>query len=173
MSDAQHTEAHEGPIKSVKQLVTAVIAAFMLPVIAIILLANYVDFGGKKGAGSDSLSAEQVALRLQPVGNVAFKEAGSGALRTGEQLYTEKCAACHAAGALGAPKFGDAGAWGPRIGKGYDTLLTHAAKGFNAMPAQAAADTQEVELGRAVVYMANKAGASFAEPKAPEAAASK
>lgn len=166
-------EPHEGPIKTPQQLVGAVVAAFVIPVLVIILLANFVSFGDKSGAGSDGMSEEAVARRLQPVGEIEFKEAGgSGAARSGEEVYTAKCAACHAAGALGAPKFGDAGAWGPRLGAGYEALLTSALKGKNSMPAQGGADASDLEIGRAVVYMANKGGAKFDEPAAPAAAAS-
>ncbi len=37
---------------------------------------------------------------------------------------------CVGAGVAGAPKFGDAAAWGPRIAQGADTLHTHALQGF-------------------------------------------
>ena len=40
------------------------------------------------------------------------------------------CMACHGAGVAGAPKIGDAAAWGPRIAKGADTLHKHAIEGF-------------------------------------------
>jgi hypothetical protein len=40
------------------------------------------------------------------------------------------------------------------------------------MGAQAGGEYSDVEIGRAVVYMANQAGAKFAEPQAPAAAAS-
>ena len=43
---------------------------------------------------------------------------------------------------------------------------------LGAMGAQGGGDFSEVEIGRAVVYMANKGGAKFDEPKAPAAAAS-
>jgi cytochrome c5 len=72
----------------------------------------------------------------------------------------------------GAPKFGDAGAWGPRITAGYEALLNSALKGKGAMAAQGGGDFSDTEIGRAVVYMANKGGAKFEEPKAPQAAAS-
>ena len=58
------------------------------------------------------------------------------ALKTGEQAYQLQCSACHAAGLVGAPKFGDAVAWAPRIATGYETLLNSALKGKNAMSAQ-------------------------------------
>jgi cytochrome c5 len=36
--------------------------------------------------------------------------------------------------------------------------------GKNAMPARGGSDANDVELTRAIVYMANKAGAGFKEP---------
>jgi cytochrome c5 len=88
-------------------------------------------------------------------------------LRTGEQVYKAQCAACHATGAAGAPKLGDAAAWGPRIKTGYDALLNSALKGKGAMAAQGGGEFSDLEIGRAVVYMANQGGAKFDEPKAP------
>lgn len=176
MSDAQHNEHeanHEGPIRTPKQLIGAVVASFVVPVVIIIMLANFVDFGGKAGAGSDGMSAEAVARRIQPVGSIVVKDAsGPAVLRAGEEVYKAQCAACHATGAAGAPKIGDAGAWGPRVATGYEALLNSALKGKNAMGAQGGGEFSDVEIGRAVVYMANQGGAKFAEPAAPAAAAS-
>jgi len=165
--------SHEGPIRTPKQLVVAVVASFLVPIFAIILLVNYVDFGNKEGAGSTGLESEAVAKRLQRVGSVEIRDAnGPAVLRTGDQVFAAQCTACHTAGAAGAPKVGDAAAWGPRIKTGYDALLNSALKGKGAMGAQGGGDFSDVEVGRAVVYMANQGGAKFAEPKAPAAAAS-
>lgn len=178
MSDAQPTdhaahEVHEGPIKTPKQLVAAVVASFVVPIVVIILLINFVGFGNKTGAGSEGMSAEAVALRIQPVGSVVIKDASdAGSLKTGEQVYQAQCSACHAIGAVGAPKFGDEAAWAPRVKTGYEALLTSALKGKGNMTPQGGGDFSEFEIGRAVVYMANKAGGKLEEPKAPAAAAS-
>jgi cytochrome c5 len=88
-------------------------------------------------------------------------------MKSGEDVFKGQCAACHATGAAGAPKFGDSAAWGPRIKTGYPALLNSALKGKNVMPAQAGGEHEDLEIGRAVVYMANAAGAKFAEPAAP------
>ncbi|ARN74074.1 c-type cytochrome [Oceanicoccus sagamiensis] len=48
--------------------------------------------------------------------------------------YSKTCAVCHAAGAAGAPRTGDAAQWAPRMEKGMDTLVTSVDKGMNAMP---------------------------------------
>jgi cytochrome c5 len=106
------------------------------------------------------------------VGSIVLKDASAPTvLKTGEQVYTVQCAACHATGAAGSPKFGDAAAWGPRIKTGYEALLTSALKGKGAMGAQGGGELSDLEIGRAVVYMANQGGAKFAEPAAPAAAA--
>jgi len=177
MSDPHDTATHddgphEGPIKTPKQLIVAVVASFLVPILAIILLVNYVDFGAKPGAGSDGLGPEAVALRLQPIGTVEIRDVNAPrVLRTAEQVYNGQCAACHAAGAAGAPKFGDAAAWAPRIATGYAALLNSALKGKGAMAAQGGGEYSDYEIGRAVVFMANKGGGNLAEPPAPAASA--
>ena len=171
--DAPHEMPHEGPIKTPKQLIVAVLASFIVPIIAIILLVNYVALDNKAGAGSDGLQAEAVAKRLQRVGSVEIRDAsGPAVLREGVQVYAAQCAACHNAGAAGAPKFGEAAAWTPRIATGYEALLTSALKGKGAMAAQGGGEFSDFEIGRAVVHMVNAAGGKMAEPKAPAAAAS-
>ena len=174
MSDTEHSEAnHEGPIKTPKQLIATVLASFIVPVVVIVMLVSYVDYGTKPAAGSEGLGAEAVAQRIQPVGSIEIKDrSGPVVLKTGEQVYTERCSACHAAGAAGSPKFGDEAAWAPRIKTGYEALLNSALKGKNAMAAQGGGEFSDVEIGRAVVFMANKGGAKFDEPKAPAAPAS-
>ena len=177
MSDTEHSEDgpegnHEGPIKTPKQLIAAVAASFLVPIVVIIMLINYVGLGARPGAGSEGLSPEAVARRIQPIGSIEIKDVSDTAtLKTGEQVFNTQCSACHATGAAGAPKFGDEAAWGPRIKTGYDALLASALNGKNAMPKQGGGDYSDVEIGRAVVYMANKAGAKFAEPAAPAASA--
>ena len=166
-------EAHAGPIRTPKQLIWAVIASFFVPIMVIILLVNFVDFGIKSGAGSEGLEAEAVAKRLQRVGSIELRDAANpAALRTGEQVYQGQCSACHATGLAGAPKFGDAAAWAPRVKTGYDALLGSALKGKGAMAAQGGGEFSDFEVGRAVVYMANQGGGKLAEPAAPAAAAS-
>jgi cytochrome c5 len=52
----------------------------------------------------------------------------------GEQVYNGLCAACHGAGVAGAPRVGDAAAWGPLAAKGLDALTASAISGKGAMP---------------------------------------
>ncbi len=175
MSDAHddQAESHEGPIKTPKQLITAVFLSFVVPVIVIVMLAVYVSSETRPAAGSDMLDREAIATRLQAVGRIEIKDGSEVAVvRTGEQLFNAQCTACHTSGAAGAPKIGDADAWGPRIKTGFDALLHSALKGKGAMPPQGGGDASDYEIARAVVYMANKGGAKFDEPPAPAAAAS-
>lgn len=168
----EHDAPHEGPIKTPKQLAVAVGFAFVAPVIIIILLANFVSSGSKPAAGSDAFGAEAVAARIQPIGSIELKDPNAvTTLKTGDQVFAAQCAACHTAGAAGAPKVGDAAAWAPRIKAGYAALLNSALKGKNNMAPQGGGDFSDLEIGRAVVYMANQGGAKFEEPKAPAAPA--
>ena len=109
------------------------------------------------------LGPEAVAMRIQKVGTVELASVG-GEAKSGEDVYKAQCSACHASGAIGAPKLGDAGAWGARIGKGYDALLTSALKGKGNMSAQGGGTFSDFEIGRAVVYMANNSGGKLPEP---------
>jgi len=167
MSNQHHEEDHTGPIKTPKQLLLAVLYSFVLPVFIIIGLVAYVTSGNKPQAGASN-EPEAIAARIQKVGAVEIKDANRAA-RSGEDVFKAQCSACHATGAAGSPKFGDAGAWGARIGKGYDALLTSALKGKGAMGPQSGGDFEDFEIGRGVVYMANAAGGKFTEPKKPEA----
>jgi cytochrome c5 len=165
--DDHHEANHEGPIRTPKQLIAAVIAAFVVPIATIVLLVIYVSSDPRSAAGSDGLAAQATAARIAPVGQVAVKDVSdASALKTGEQVFTAQCVACHGAGVAGAPKLGDATAWAPRIKTGYEALLASALKGKGAMGAQGGGDFSDLEIGRAVVHMANAAGAKFEEPKA-------
>lgn len=173
MSDA-HNE-HESVIRTPKQLVAAVVGFFAVTIFGIILLVQYVTTTKLTGAGSNSQAPEEVAARIAPVANEGFTLKDANApkvLQSGEAIYNSTCAACHGTGAAGAPKFGDAGAWGARIAQGYDTVVKHAIEGLRAMPAKGGnPDLDDVEVARAVVYMANHAGAKFKEPDVPAPAA--
>ncbi len=162
----QH-EAHTGPIRTPKQLLLTVFYSFVLPVIVIIGLVTYVGSHFKQSLGASSLP-ESIAARIQKVGTVEIRDANRP-LRAGEEVYKAQCSACHSSGAAGAPKFQDVGAWAARIKTGYEALLNSALKGKGAMGAQGGGEYNDIEIGRAVVYMTNAAGGKFAEPSAPAA----
>ena len=178
MSDSLE-EAHTGPIKTPKQLLIAVLFSFLVPVFAIIALVAYVS-AENKPAGDQAvekyvlggLTAQDlergVTERIRKVGTVEIRDANRP-LANGETVFKAQCTACHTAGVAGAPKFGDAGAWANRIKNGFDALVQSALKGKGAMPPQGGGDFNDVEVARAVAYMANAGGAKFAEPAAPAA----
>ena len=173
MSDA-HNE-HQSLISTPKQLIAAVAGFFLVIVIGIILLVIFATNDRLTGAGTNSQSAEAVQSRLRPVAEEGFTLVDANApkvLQAGNAVYAAVCAACHDSGAAGAPKLGDNGTWGARLAQGYDTLVKHAIEGIRAMPAKGGnPDLDDVEVARAVVFLANKSGASFKEPAAPAPAA--
>src|SRR5689334_15264671 len=128
MSDSTQEEAHTGPIKTPKQLLLAVFFSFVIPVFAIIGLVAYV-VAENKPAGSTQAESHMlggvtaqdvdkgVAERIRKVGMVEIRDANRP-LKSGEEVFKAQCTTCHTAGVVGAPKFGDAAAWAPRIRTG-------------------------------------------------------
>mgnify|MGYP003332654380 CR=1 FL=1 len=107
------------------------------------------------------LEMKKVMLLVASLGLLA-SQASFAADRSGEEVFKAVCTMCHSAGVAGAPKFGDKAAWKARIAQGTPVLYDHALKGIRAMPARGGnPDLTDVEVGRAVAYMANQSGASF------------
>jgi len=170
MSQNEHDSEHESPIKTPKQLIIVIALAFLVPILLIVLLSQFVANIRSVDMNSAAMSPDAVAKRLKPLGDLTFADAGGDAAKapkSGEEVYKLVCSACHASGAAGAPKFGDKSDWAPRLKQGQKTLLNSALKGKGAMPPRGGADSSDLEVERAVVYMANQAGANFKEPAAP------
>jgi len=165
MSANPHEEGHSGPIRNPKQFLVAVFLSFVIPVLVIIGLVMFVSSANKPGPGAGD-PAMAKAQRLQKVGHVEIRDANRP-LRGGEAVYNAQCAACHAAGAAGAPKFKDTAAWGPRLAHGFEAMVEAALKGKGAMAPQGGGEFNDTEIARGVVFMANAAGAKFDEPQAP------
>lgn len=112
-----------------------------------------------------------VAERIRPVAKLAVTGEDNSALAPakpeaaapaeelpGEQVYNMACVACHGAGVAGAPKYGDKGAWGPRVAKGIDTLHKHSIEGFQGQtgfmpPKGGRVDLADKSIMNAVDYM--------------------
>lgn len=182
MSEHADGGAHTGPIKNPKQLLVATLFSFIVPIFVIIGLVYFVVSAVKPAGSSDASAmalggvteqslAQGVAARLQKVGSVEIRDANRP-LANGETVFKAQCAACHGTGVAGAPKLGDAAAWGPRLGQGFNTLVEHALKGKGAMAPQGGGDFADLEIARAVAYLGNAGGGKFEEPAQPAAAAS-
>lgn len=55
-------------------------------------------------------------------------------LAVGKKIYQAHCSMCHATGAAGAPRYGDAKQWAGPIKRGLESLHHNALNGINAMP---------------------------------------
>ncbi|MCB6183398.1 c-type cytochrome [Leeia sp. TBRC 13508] len=144
-----------------------VVAGIVVAVAAVFLLAKLVISYNAGQANPDDMTAEAINARVKQVGELDAGEVVAAGAMTGKMVYEQVCFSCHKDGLIGAPKLGDAAAWGPRIAQGFDTLVKHAVEGFNGkMPAKGGnANLTDQEVARAVAYMANSGGAKFTEPK--------
>ena len=164
-----HEEEHTGPVKTPKQFLLMAFFSFVIPIFAIIGLVYYVTSANMPSSGAVNVE-KSVAQRIQKIGSVEIRDSNRP-LKSGAEVYAAQCVACHASGAAGAPKFGDVAAWAPRLKTGFEALWNAALKGKNAMGPQGGGDFNDVEIGRAVVYLTASAGGKFTEPAAPAAAA--
>ena len=108
---------------------------------------------------------EEIFGRIKPIGVLnapevmeAVAEAVPAGPRGGEEIFNSYCTACHAAAtaaALGAPGYGDAASWAPRIAKGIDALYESTYNGLNGvMPVRGTCmDCSDEELQATVDYM--------------------
>jgi cytochrome c5 len=167
-------DEHISPIKTPKQLAIVLALAFLVPIVLFLLLSQLVTGVRREDTGA---TEAQVLSRIKPVGEVTLAGATSPrASMSGEQVFQAVCKTCHEPGIAGAPKVGDKAAWAGPIKKGYETLVQHALNGFQeagkVMPPRGGnPDLSDVEVERALVYMANRSGANFKEPAATTTAA--
>jgi cytochrome c5 len=176
--DPDHIEEHSSFIKTPKQLIVVILLAFLVPVMAIVLLAMLVTTGGFD-ADHPAMSDEAIAQRIKPVGRVTLGDpsaapaaapaaaaapagapapsaaaAAAPAAGDGKAIYEKVCAVCHAAGVAGAPKTGDKAAWAPRIKLGMEALYASSIKGKGAMPPKGgAAQLSDAEIKAAVDHL--------------------
>jgi cytochrome c5 len=169
MRQDEHDAGHESPIKTPKQLITVIALAFLVPILIIVLLSQFVANRRSVDKDSPAMTHEAVAKRLKPVGDLAFADA-SGATEAGampgaaagkadgKKIYEATCTACHSAGVAGAPKAGDKAAWAPRLKTGANALYASALKGKGAMPAKGGnAALADADVKAAVDYLTGMA----------------
>ncbi|WP_245944331.1 c-type cytochrome [Marinospirillum perlucidum] len=107
-------------------------------------------------------SAEEIAERLKPAGELCLEgmdcggaavAEASGPARSGDEVYSAVCAACHDTGAAGAPKKGDAAAWSDRLNKSMDELASSVINGLGAMPPRGGSNASDEEIMNAVEFL--------------------
>ncbi len=164
----------DSPIKTPKQLIAIIVAAFLIPIAIIVLLTIYVKHIQYSTDNSNAYTEEATQKRIKPIGSISTEapivadispsETGSSvktSLASGEVVYNARCASCHAAGILNAPKIGDNASWLPRLSQGLEKLLYSALNGKGSMGAQKGSQHTDEEIKRAVIYLTNKSGGNF------------
>jgi c(7)-type cytochrome triheme protein len=117
--------------------------------------------------------AEKPAEKPKP------KPAATASNGAGKATYDATCSLCHGAGIAGAPRFGNADDWSPRIARGIEALYNSALHGTDkGMPAKGGnADLAPETVKAAVDYMVAQVHdakpSAKASPDAPKAAADK
>lgn len=144
-------ELKDGEVLKMLMLVVGGLVVFF---VVIIILARVVS-GDAAEMEPDTMVEAATIERIKPFGEVNIGAAPVAvASADGKGTYSASCAACHATGAAGAPKFGDKGAWKKRIAQGMDTLFDHAINGFKGMPAKGGnASLSDEAVEAAVKYM--------------------
>ena len=155
-----------------QEVIISVVAGLFAPLLAIFLIVQLVlGIEAEHKPDTSSEAAQKATLaRIKPFAHLVAVDANAPKVeKSGKEVFEAVCTTCHTPGALGAPKFGNKGDWGPRIAQGYDTLIKHATEGIRQMPPRGGdSDLSDLEVARAVAYMTDAAGAKF---KAPEPAA--
>jgi cytochrome c5 len=112
---------------------------------------------GASDAGGAQAQAAAAMAAMASVPQAAAPAAGAtqsaDASQAGKALYQQVCQACHAAGVLNAPKFGDKEAWAPRLKEPMDTVYNYALHGKGAMPPKGGSNASDADVKAAVDYM--------------------
>ena len=159
-------DTHSSFIKTPQQLIAVVLAAFIVPIVGILLVVQLILH--RPHADPAALKPEVIAARIQPVGKVEFGAAGDSgpkAQKSGEEVFKSTCAACHQTGAAGAPKVGDNAAWAKLLKDGLANMTKTAIAGVKAMPPRGGnPELSDLEVARAIVHMGNLSGGKLKEP---------
>ncbi|ABI85699.1 cytochrome c family protein [Burkholderia ambifaria AMMD] len=114
---------------------------------------------GASGADASNAQAAAAMAAIAAIPKAGEKPAAAptsaDAASAGKALYTQVCQACHAAGVLGAPKFGNKDDWAPRLKESMDTVYNYALHGKGAMPPKGGSNASDADVKAAVDYMVN------------------
>lgn len=122
----------------------------------------------------ENTSKRRVLGRIVPTIVLSFFFAvAATAADVGKDLYTKTCSVCHAAGIAGAPRYGNAADWQPRVAAGNARLYASALKGTpKGMPAKGGnVGASDGDVKAAVDYMLASVKGKAATPAKPDAAA--
>ncbi len=144
-------------------LIGVVVAVLVLMAVAIAFTANMAsDTVEPQRSNADVLETEariapvgKVNLASNPnpdLGKVVVVEAPVVAF-SAKSAYNSTCSACHGAGVMGAPKFGNAGDWAARIAAGVDAIYTNAINGKGGMPPRGGSSLTDEQVKAVVDYM--------------------
>jgi cytochrome c5 len=165
------TAAHDRKFFDTFMLIVGALVALALGLVILSRMVAREPVSETRAADVDY--QKQVLSRIEPVAKIAVAGKDNSSLEPaapvqaaaadlgGEEVYNQACVACHGAGVAGAPKFGDAAAWGPRIAQGADTLHKHALDGFQGKsgfmpPKGGRTDLSNQSVMNAVDYMVSK-----------------
>jgi cytochrome c5 len=117
---------------------------------------------GASGADANAAQATAAAAAIAAIPQASSAAAGGGtesadASQAGKALYQQVCQACHAAGVLGAPKFGNKDDWAPRLKDPMDTIYNYALHGKGQMPPKGGSSASDADVKAAVDYMVSAA----------------
>lgn len=137
-----------------------VIAAVTVIGILCAIVARMLGTGGDDA--SDPLMRNALMQRIEPVAAVrtSAENMPAGPVivatgpKTGEELVSGACAACHVAGVAGAPKLDDDAAWAARRELGLDALVSSVINGKGSMPARGGSAYTDEEILLAVQQIA-------------------
>jgi cytochrome c5 len=93
-------------------------------------------------------------MRLWAVVLVLSMATTAVSAKGGRDVYEATCAACHATGVAGAPKYGDKAQWAARATSGREALAASVIQGKGAMPPRGGdARLSDSEIRNAVDFM--------------------
>ena len=127
------------------------------------MLSQLLTTGINTDKDQPALTDEAVAARIKPVGQVEVTDPNAPKVeKSGKEVVDAVCSACHATGALNAPKIGDKAAWSTHIGGGLEHLTQNAIKGVRQMPPRGGnPDLTDIEIARAIVVHGQSVGREF------------
>ncbi len=141
--NAHSAPTGDSPASAITMVMLSLVAfTFLIAGIALVTVSAI------RPAKLDPTLAAVADERIKPVGEVYIGGASSGgpgdvaataaAPSTGPvdgaAVYQQACFSCHASGVAGAPKFGNADDWAPRVAQGVEVLHQHSLQGIRAMP---------------------------------------